>query len=60
MNVAPQANKKVPAYFWVSGDGFRKVELGSGSLVRELAGEWISGQKSGEVFAVGCLVCGEG
>ena len=60
MYVAPQADRKVPAYFWVSGDGFWKVELGSGGLFRELAGEGISGQKSGEVFAVGCLVCGEG
>ena len=45
--------------FWRLGDGFWKLKLGFGGQVRELAGMWISGQKSGKVFVVLGSGCGE-
>ena len=54
--VAPQTRWTLPAGFWRSGEGFWKVRLGSGSLEKEMAVEWISGRKGRQVFAVVDLV----
>ena len=52
-------NWKMPAASWLLSEGFWVLELGRGSLEREIAEVWISRQKMLQVFEVVGLVCEE-